>query len=186
MNTRNRALLFLLGTLLCASWSKAQAQQTVPTISSSINGTWSMIENQFISVADAMPEEKYSFVPTAGEFKGVRSFAQQVKHVACANYAFFNEIEGKQPPEGCDHGGPSAAKTKAEIMQYLRESFKYADGVLTTVNANNALSRVDGPYGGPSTKLGIAVLAVWHASDHYGQIVEYLRMNGIVPPASRR
>jgi hypothetical protein len=57
MNTQNRALLFLLATLLCPSWSKPQAQQTVPTISSSINGTWSMIENQFISVADAMPEK---------------------------------------------------------------------------------------------------------------------------------
>ena len=71
-------------------------------------------------------------------------------------------------------------------MQYLRESFKYADRVLTAINTDNALAKIEGPYGGPSTKLGIAVLAVWHASDHYGQLVEYLRMNGIVPPASRR
>ena len=71
-------------------------------------------------------------------------------------------------------------------MRYLRDSFEYANSVLATIDEKNSLSRVDGPYGGPSTKLGIAVLAVWHASDHYGQVVEYLRMNGIITPASRR
>jgi uncharacterized damage-inducible protein DinB len=167
------------------AWSQAEPAQKAASVASTINRTWSMIEGQFVSAAEAMPEDKYSFTPTAGEFKGARSFAQQVRHVACANYAFFNEIEGKKPPDDCEHGGDSPAKTKTEIMQYLRESFKYADQVLATVDTKNILSPVDGPYGGPSTKLGIAVLAVWHASDHYGQLVEYLRMNGIIPPASR-
>jgi hypothetical protein len=82
---------------------------------------------------------KYSFIPTAGKFDGVRSFAEQVKQAACAQFALFNEIEGKTPPAEC--------------------------------------------YAGPSTRLGIAVTAVWHITDHYGEIVEYLRMNGIAPPA---
>jgi len=154
-----------------------------------------------------MPEKKYPFAPTDGEFKGVRTFAQQVKHVACANFAFFNEIQGKTPPPECENGGPDPAKTKPELMKYLRDSFAYADQVMATIDTTNALAPVSGRYGGPSTKLGIAVLAVWHASDHYGQMVgsmpdsedgdsqfgarspgqmvEYLRMNGIVPPASR-
>jgi uncharacterized damage-inducible protein DinB len=148
-------------------------------------GTWSMIEKDFTSAAEAMPEEKYSFVPTTGEFKGARSFAQQVQHVACANFAFFKEFEGKQPDEDCRYNGKEPKKSKAEIMKYLRDSFQLADQALARLSTQDSLDKVEGPYGGPSTKLGITVLAVWHASDHYGQVVEYLRMNGIVPPASR-
>ena len=169
------------------SWDQhPEPQMRQPeTIASAIKSTWGFLETDFISLADAMPAEKFSFAPKQGEFKGVRAFSEQVKHVACANFAFFNEIEGKQPPPDCEHGGPDPAKSKAEIMKYLRDSFAYADRVLATINAKNALAPVSGPYGGPSTKLGVAVLAVWHASDHYGQMVEYLRLNGIIPPASR-
>ena len=78
--------------------------------------TWGFLETDFISLADAMPAEKFSFPPTQGEFKGVRAFSEQAKHVACANFAFFNEIEGKQPPPDCEHAGPDPAKSKAEIM----------------------------------------------------------------------
>jgi hypothetical protein len=163
----------------------AQTRPT-PTISSTIHQTWSLIQRQFIAAADAMPSSRYTFVPENGAYKDVRSFAEQIKHVACNNYAMFNEIEGKVPPQDCGHGGPNPARSKAELMPYLRDSFEYANGVLATIDEKNLLSPVDGPYGGPSTKLGIAVLAVWHASDHYGQLVEYLRMNSFIPPASRR
>lgn len=170
-------------TAWCQNMEKRARQP--PTIASTLNQTWKMLEWSFVSAADAMPENKYPFAPTDGEFKRVRTFAQQVKHVACANFAFFNEIQGKTPPPECENGGPDPAKTKRELMKYLRDSFAYADEVMATIDAKNALAPVSGRYGGPSTKLGIAVLAVWHASDHYGQMVEYLRMNGIVPPASR-
>lgn len=148
---------------------------------------WKSIEQDFISAADAMPEDRWDFAPTDGEFKGVRTFAQQVKHVACANYGFFNEIENKTPPARCFMGGPSPAKTKAELMKYLRDSFAYADQVLATVNEQNGGEMVKGPYRPDDnpTKASVAVLAIWHASDHYGQMIEYLRMNGIVPLASR-
>jgi uncharacterized damage-inducible protein DinB len=145
---------------------------------------FSMIERQFVSLADAMPADKYGFAPKDGEFKGVRTFGEQVKHVACANFAFFNEVERKEPPAGCETGGPSPAKTKAELMQYLRESFAYAGEVMRRLTPANAMDPVEGPYGGTTTRLGISTLAVWHATDHYGQLVVYLRMNGIVPPAS--
>ena len=133
-----------------------------------------------------MPADKYSFIPTAGSFKDARSFGEQLKHVACANRAFFNEIEGKTPPELCEKGGPSKANTKGELLQYLRDSFAYSSKVLATINAQNALDRVNGRYAAPNTKLGVAVAAVGHLSDHYGQIVEYLRMNGIVPLATQQ
>jgi hypothetical protein len=164
-------------------------QQAIPkTTAASIGAILSYTEDQFLSVAEAMPAEKYSYIPSApgGQFDGVRSFAEQVKHVACANFAFFNEIEGKAPPDGCEKGGPAPAKIKPELLQYLRDSFAYGNKVLATINAQNAMDRVEGRYGGPDTKLGIAVIAVWHIADHYGQIVYYLRLNGIVPPPTQK
>ncbi len=166
----------------------AQKQDIPKTTAESVGAILSYTEDQFLSVAEAMPAEKYSYVPSApgGNFDGVRSFAEQVKHVACGNFAFFNEIEGKTPPEACEKGGPAPAKTKAELLQYLRDSFAYGNKILATVTAQNAMDRVEGRYGGPDTKLGMAVIAVWHITDHYGQIVYYLRLNGIVPPPTQQ
>lgn len=162
-----------------------QSVTASPTMASTIEPFWRMIAGQFVAAAEAMPADKYEFAPKEGAFEGVRTFAAQVKHVACANYGFFNQIEKKAPPPSCETGGPSPAKTKAELVAYLRESFDYAQRVMNQLTAANALDPVTGRYGGPSTRLGITSLAFWHASDHYGQIVVYLRMNGIVPPASR-
>jgi hypothetical protein len=171
-----------------AAPARAQQQEIPKTTAESIGGILGYTEDQFFSVAEAMPAEKYSYIPSApgGKFDGVRSFAEQVKHVACANFAFFNEIEGKTPPDGCEKGGPAPAKTKAEVLQYLRDSFDYGKKVLATINEKNAMERVEGRYGGPNTKLGIAVIAVWHIADHYGQIVYYLRLNGMVPPPTQQ
>jgi uncharacterized damage-inducible protein DinB len=167
--------------------TEAVAENEVPkNIADSVGNALQWTEDQFYSVADAMPESKYDFIPTTGNFEGARSFSEQVKHVACANYAFFNEIEGKTPPDHCEKGGNAPAKTKAELLKYLKDSFDYGNQVLQTVNSKNALERVEGPYAGPNTKLGLAVAAVWHIADHYGQIVEYLRLNGIVPPSTQK
>jgi uncharacterized damage-inducible protein DinB len=184
------APLFLGCLMISALPTSARPQQeSIPkTIAESVGGILSYTEDQFLSVAEAMPAEKYSYLPNApgGDFKGVRSFAEQVKHVACANYAFFTEIEGKTPPDLCEKGGPSPAKTKDELVKYLRDSFEYGNKVLATINEKNAMDRVEGRYGGPNTKLGIAVIAVWHITDHYGQVVYYLRLNGIVPPPTQQ
>jgi hypothetical protein len=180
------AALAFLGMLAAPAY--AQQQEIPKTTAESIGGILSYTEDQFFSTAEAMPAEKYSYIPSApgGKFDGVRSFAEQVKHVACANYAFFNEIEGKAPPDGCEKGGPAPAKTKPELLKYLRDSFDYGNKVLATVNAQNAMDRVEGRYGGPNSKLGIATIAVWHIADHYGQIVYYVRLNGIVQPPTQR
>ena len=177
------ALLLAVASLMCAA--PALAQERIDPMAATVAQWFTMIDRSFVSLADAMPAEEYGFKPTNGEFKDVRTFGEQVKHVACGNFAFFNEIEKKAPPSRCDTGGPSPAKTKAEIMTYLRESFGYAQSVLGTMTPANALEPAGGPYGGQSTRLGLTTLAVWHASDHYGQLVVYLRMKGIVPPASQ-
>lgn len=171
-----------------ATKTDAQAKPTAaakPPLSSALRDQWKFISEEFISAANAMPEEKYNFAPTNGEFKGVRTFAEQVKHVACANFGFFSEMEKKDPPEDCEKGGPNPAKTKAELMQYLGASFAYGDTVIAKITTLNMLDKIEGPYAAPNTRIGMMIAAVWHATDHYGQMVEYLRMNGIIPPASR-
>jgi hypothetical protein len=156
------------------------------SIADSVGDSLKFTEGSFLGVAEAMPEGKYDFIPTAGNFDGARSFGEQVKHVACAEYAFFNEFEGKQPPADCEKGGHDPAKTKTELIKYLKDSFDYGNRVLATLSEKNALDRVEGRYAAPNTKLAMGVIAVWHISDHYGQLVEYLRMNGIVPPMTQK
>ncbi len=156
-----------------------------PTMASTIAPWWEMIEKSFVAAAEAMPADKWTFKPSGGAFDNVRTFAEQVKHVACANEAFFNEIEKKEPPPDCETGGPRPARSKDELLLYLRESFAQGRRAVTGLTPANALDEAGGRYGGKSTRLGLITLAVWHASDHYGQIVIYLRMNDIVPPSSR-
>jgi uncharacterized damage-inducible protein DinB len=186
---RSGVLCWLLLALAPAASASADHQEAAstpaPTMVSTIMPWWRMIEQSFLSAAEALPEDKWSFAPGQGAFQGVRTFAEQVKHVACANYAFFMQIEKKTPPDACEKGGPDPARTKAELIKYLADSFTYAAEVISHMTPDNALEAAGGRYGGQSTRLGLTTLAVWHASDHYGQIVVYLRMNGIVPPASR-
>ncbi len=165
--------------------ARTLGQERIDPMAVTVGQRFMMIEQTFIALADAMPAEQYGFKPTDGAFGDVRTFGEQVKHVACSNFAFFNQIEKKAPPEKCGTGGPHPATTKTELMAYLRESFAYAGQVLRTMTPANALEPAGGPYGGMSTRLGLTTLAVWHASDHYGQLVVYLRMNGIVPPAGQ-
>jgi len=186
-------LIALLSTTANAQAAGKRASRKSPdepqmpkSVAESVSSTLQYAEGSLLALAEAMPEDKYSFIPATGNFAGVRSFGEQVKHVACAQFAFFNEFEGKKPPEDCEKGGHDPAKTKSDLLKYLKDSFDYGNGVLASLNAENALDRVEGRYAGPNTKLGISVVAVWHITDHYGQLVEYLRMNGIVPPETQK
>jgi len=164
------------------------------TVSSAFLRGWEYQEYEVRSAAEAMPEEKYGYRPAEGKFKNekpefgpaeVRTFAEQVKHVACANFGFAAELDGQKPPEACDKGGPNPAKTKKELLIYLRDSFAAARKSLGAIDAKNMFEPIEGPYAGPNTRLGIATVILWHNADHYGQMVLYMRLNGIVPPASR-
>jgi hypothetical protein len=141
-------------------------------------------EKLVVPAADAMPEEKYAFAPTTGDFKGVRTFAEQVKHLAAANYQLAAGALGENPPAGTqDESAPDSLKTKAEIMEYLRGSFAFLHRAAASINAENIEEPIKSKGG--RTRLWLLVDAVAHSSNHYGQIVEYLRMNNIVPPVSR-
>ncbi len=142
-----------------------------------------------VSAADAMPADKYGFAPTDGEFKGVRTFGQQVKHLAAANHILAAAALGEEPPTGAgDEMGPETVRTKAEILDYLNGSFEHLARAIAAIGDKNAAvksSPISPLKATEATRLALTVEAMIHAFDHYGQMVEYLRMNGVVPPASR-
>ena len=173
--------------LVAAACAAVLAAEPPKSTAGSVAAVLSVTEGQFLAAAEAMPENLYSFAPPGAGFQGVRTFAEQVKHVACGNFAFFNGIEGKTPPEHCEKGGPAKAATKVELVRYLRDSFDYGNKVLAAMTDSGALAvTAEGPYWGGGTKLTVAVAAVWHMADHYGQLVPYLRMNNIVPPPTKQ
>jgi hypothetical protein len=147
------------------------------------------VETPIESAADAMPAVKYAFAPTEGEFKGVRTFGQQVKHLAATNHILAAAALGEEPPaDAGDEAGPVTVRTKAEILEYLKGSFAHlgkaidAVGDVKVVVKSSPISPLPATV---ATRLALTVEALIHAFDHYGQMVEYLRMNGVVPPASR-
>ncbi len=135
-----------------------------------------------------MPEDRYNFSPEGlnlpgSDYKGVRTFALQVRHVAASNYALWAPLTGEAIPDDWKGGnGPESLKTKAAILQFLKDSFALGHRAAATLTIENMLQN---PGQSKSSRLHRATFAVAHAYDHYGQMVEYLRMNGIVPPASR-
>ena len=146
------------------------------------------IERQIVPLAEEMPAGKYAFAPTDGEFKGVRTFGDQVKHVAAVIYAVSASVLGEKNPSelGTAENGPAAVKSKDEIVKYLKDSFAYAHKAMGSLTEKNLAEMVSSPFNSnPVQRVKMATVATWHSFDHYGQVVVYLRMNGIVPPASR-
>ncbi len=162
--------------------------QQAPTPASVANSQLSGLESEFVPLAEAMPDNKYDYAPTNGEFKGVRNFGEQIRHVAATNYMIAAAILGEKIPVDIGKGenGPDL-KTKAEIVKFLKDSFEYTHKAFNSLTNENAFGQVENPFGGKNkpTRMGLVILTVGHCFDHYGQSVEYLRANGIIPPASR-
>lgn len=175
------------GTVASTS-APQQSVQPVPTVASVVDGEISTVEKQIVDASDAMPEDKFNFTPEAlnirgSNYKGVRSFAVQVKHIAASNWFIWSPLTGEKLPEGLKDGnGPANLQTKADIIKFLKDSFALGHRAAATLTAENMLQS---PAKSKSTRLRLAEFGVAHAYDHYGQMVEYLRTNGIVPPASR-
>jgi hypothetical protein len=189
-----KTITAILGALLVlCSFGQAQTQTQTQTkdekktISEVLDSSVKNVEKDLVPAAEAMPEEKYGFAPTNGEFKGVRTFAEQVKHVAASNYLIAAQVLGEKPPAHANDGkGPDSLKSKADILKYLNDSFADAHKAVAGIHAN-ALEPIPSSDGkSKTTRLSVALIFSWHGFDHYGQMVEYLRMNGIVPPASRQ
>jgi uncharacterized damage-inducible protein DinB len=189
----NRASRFLLPVLTAAllalgmpacmhaqTTSKAAAAQ--PSPSQIVDPLLSHFESHIVSAAEAMPADKYNFAPTNGNFQGVRTFAGQIQHIAQENYYIFGHAAGIEPVGAPDM---KTLKTKAQLVSALKDSYAFAHRAVATLNKQNVREPVEFAPG-INTRVGVMMFGIIHMNDHYGQMVEYLRMNGIVPPASRK
>jgi uncharacterized damage-inducible protein DinB len=163
------------------------------TVAQIMDRQLSNLEGELVPLVEAMPDDKFGFAPTNGEFKTVRTFGLQAKHIAHTNFVIFAGLLGEKPPANVkpeEDNGPDSMTSKADIVKYLKDSFTMGHRAMATLTEANLTQRITpNPFGGNGpgpTRLGIANLTVWHSFDHYGQMVEYLRMNGIIPPASRQ
>lgn len=189
MNRMRMMLAFAMLSFAIPALAQTGAASGPPSIAKILDGNLRQVESELVPAVEAMPDDKFDFVPTNGEFKTVRTFALQARHVATTNYWLYAAAAGQKSPVdlGKDENGADTLKTKADIVKYLKDSYAFAHKTLNSISADGWMAPVASPFGGnnKTTPLSLAVLLQGHQFDHYGQMVEYLRMNGIVPPASR-
>jgi len=165
------------------------ADSSTSSVSKVFDGQLSMIEHDLVPLAEAMPADKYSFAPTHGEFKGVRTFGQQVGHIAAVMYLVSATTLGEKNPSESGEGenGPSKLKTKDDYVNYLKAAIAYGHKAMQSLTSQNLTGMVKSAFGNEQVpRVSMATVTVWHTFDHYGQMVVYARMNGIIPPASRQ
>ena len=176
--------------LLCSTATVLFAQPSTNPIAKIYDGDLSTIESELVPLVEAMPESKFGFAPKDGEFKGARTFAQQATHVASVNYACAAAMLGEKNPVdmGVAENGAASLKSKAEIVKYVKDSFAYAHQAMAKLSEKGLTELVTSAFDAKKQvpRASMASVPVWHSFDHYGQMVIYARMNGIVPPASRR
>lgn len=192
MKKLSGSLSALAGAILCAAITmtaapRLQAQSmpaqssATPTPAQVINQLLNKVEEELVPLAEAMPADKYNFAPTNGNFKGVNTFAGQVKHVTNTNFHLFGAAASIKPANMPDM---KTLETKQQMVQALKDSFTFAHRAIDTLNKQNALQKIK-PVEGIDTRAGVMLFAIIHMNDHFGQMVEYVRMNGIIPPSSR-
>jgi hypothetical protein len=172
--------------------AQGPALGSISTPSAALDSQLGLIEHEMMGAVKAMPAEKFGFAPSATifvpgqktEFATVRTFGQQVTHVAEANYFFYSSISGLKPD--VDVQGIEKLTGKDDAVGALAGSFAFAHKAIATLTAANAFEVIKSPEPGFATRFTLAGFGISHAFDHYGQMVEYLRMNGIVPPASAK
>jgi len=197
MRVHLSAICLVFGTTLLAATAQMGAQSptpagTVVAPSKAIDSELSIIESEMMSAVKAMPEDKFDFAPSAAifapgqktDFATVRTFAQQATHVAQANYFFYMAVSGLKPDVNV--AGFGKLTKKDDVVAALAGSFAFARKAIATITPANAFETVALEEGGIQTRATAAQFGISHANDHYGQMVEYLRMNGIVPPASAK
>jgi len=170
----------------------APAVGSIATPSAALDSQLSLIEMEMMGAVKAMPADKFGFAPSAAifvptqktEFATVRTFAQQATHVAEANYFFAALVMGQQPDPKVRAVEKLAGKD--EVVAALADSFSAAHKAVATLTPANAFEVIKSPEPGFATRFTLAGFLISHANDHYGQMVEYLRMNGLVPPASAK
>ncbi len=182
----------LTATAQMGGTAKGPAAGTIATPAAAFDSQLSVIEGEMMSAVKAMPADKFDFAPSQAifvpgqttEFATVRTFAQQATHVAEANYFFYGIISGMRPD--VDPQAITKLTKKDDVVAALAGSFAFAHKAIATLTPANSFQVIKSPEPGFQTRATLASFGISHAFDHYGQMVEYLRMNGIVPPASAR
>jgi hypothetical protein len=175
---------FAISLCVCA----LQAAGPAPVAREVFDKTLTSTEKEFVSLVAAMPADKFGFAPTAGKFDGVRTFGEQARHAAFVLNEIAAAMLGEKAPDTTPHeNGPANLTTKDQILQYVKDAFAHAHKAVATLTNSNLLSETADPFDpkGKRTRVDSAGILSWHTFDHYGQMVEYARMNGIVPPASQ-
>jgi uncharacterized damage-inducible protein DinB len=171
--------------LCAASMMAADAPSAAKIYGSQLTG----MEREFVPLVEAMPADKFNFAPTTGAFKGVRTFSQQSKHVAFVMYQISAAILGEKNPSegGKDENGPDTVQSKEQVVKYVKDAFAYAHKAVASLTNENLLQEATNPFNpaGKSPRVASATILISHSFDHYGQMVEYARMNNVIPPASR-
>lgn len=153
-------------------------------LSTVYDGQLKRAENDVLRLAEAMPADKYNFAPTNGTFQGVRTFGGQVKHIATVMYQLASSDLNEKPPVdlGAGEDGPASVQNKDEILAYLKGSFAMAHRSIAQLTTQNQMDPVKSMLSGRTgPRVAAMTMYVWHAFDHYGQMVVYARMNGVVP-----
>jgi uncharacterized damage-inducible protein DinB len=175
------ATIVAVGLLAPAVASAQSPNTTANPISRSIKSQWSTAKKNLIESADQMPESNFAFKPV----DTVRSFGAILAHVAGANYVFCSAALGEKSPHGEDEFEKSAT-TKDAIVKALRESVAYCDKAYDALTDQSAAAMVEMPFGMPSSPRATALMAnTGHVQEHYGNLVTYFRIKGMVPPSSR-
>jgi uncharacterized damage-inducible protein DinB len=193
-----RMVVVLALAACCCVGAKAQTGATAPKTApetviepaKSFDAMLTSFEEEMMPLAKAMPAEKYDFAPSAAifaasqttDYNGVRTFGAMVQHIAAANYLYASRFGGIKPDVDAKELADGKLKTKDEIVAALAASFAFTHKAMATLTAQNAFESVRGM----NTRASVAGAVVAHGFDHYGQLAEYLRMNGIVPPASQK
>lgn len=173
--------------VLLLSAAAAAFAADAPSVGKLFDGPITTAEKEIVPLVKAMPADKFAFAPTQGEFKGVRTFGSQAKHIAAVVYLVAAaSMEEKPPVDLGGEDGPESVKSKDQIVKFMEDAFAYAHKAALALTAENQLQMVKSPFGqGEMPRAAALNIAGWHSFDHYGQMVEYARMNGIIPPASR-
>jgi uncharacterized damage-inducible protein DinB len=155
------------------------AQTPSPGMAKELVATWERAAGDMIDVAEAMPEERYDFEPTPE----MRTFSDQLVHVAGVVQRFIDTAKGAKGES--DH--PHQTMTKAEVVGLLKQTFQAGQGMIASLTDAQLVEQVKFPFGDRMvTRYGFWMGPLYPVADHYGQLVVYLRLNGIVPPATAR
>src|SRR4030095_7858604 len=163
---------------------QAMGQQS---LTPAIERLFNKIEQDIISSAEAMPEEKFDFTPESlrinnSAFTGVRTFGGQIKHLATDNILIWSAVTGDTVRSDVEEvNGPKTIHTKKEIMEYLKSSFAIGRKAISTLTGQNAMDMIQYRWR-KLPRLDLVFYALTHANEHYGQMAVYLRACGIVPP----